>query len=86
MSRKKKSRLTKTDVNRICEMQRKIDAYESYIIGLAGFSSLDKEVRYVVIEAGTEMDYFVGKVWRNIEKMKSVCTKHMEELCDNNDD
>ena len=30
--RRKKSRFTKTDVNTICELQRKIDIYEGFVL------------------------------------------------------
>ena len=70
-SRRKRSRLAKTDVATICEMQRKIDAYESYIIALAGHSSMKKETKkYVVLFMGTDMDGWVQDTWNNIQKMK----------------
>lgn len=70
-SKRKKSRFTKTDVNTICEMQRKIDAYESYIMALAGYSRLTHTCKkYFVLEMGTDMDEWVNLAWKNIEKMK----------------
>lgn len=69
--RRKNSRFTKTDVNTICEMQRKIDAYECYILGLVGHTSLNTSTKdYMVPLRGTEMDERVNVAWRNITKMK----------------
>ena len=85
MSKKrKKSRFTKTDINTICEMQKKIDAYESYIIGLAGFSSPTKttEKNYVILLHNTDMDDWVQQAWENIETMKSVCERVQKEEMD----
>ena len=85
MSKKrKKSRFTKTDVNTICEMQKKIDAYESYIMGLAGFSSPTKttEKNYVILLHNTDMDDWVQQAWENIETMKYVCERVQKEELD----
>lgn len=68
--RSKKSRLTKTDVNAICELQRKIDAYESYIVALFHvLSSSDKKP--LVLLKGTELDSFVSKAFRSAAKLRS---------------
>ena len=85
MSKKrKKSRFTKTDINTICEMQKKIDAYESYIMGLAGFSSPTKttEKNYVILLHNTDMDDWVQQAWENIKTMKSVCERVQKEEMD----
>ena len=75
-SKRKRSRLTKTDVSAICEMQRNIYAYESYIIALAGFSrSPNTPNKYVVCKMGTDMDDWVLTAWNNIEKMKEELEK-----------
>ena len=80
MSKKRsKSRLTKTDINTICEMQRLIDAYESYIIGLVGFVNRNKPNHYVVLLRGTEMDDFVNKIWNDIKKMKEELNHNSNE-------
>ena len=69
--RRKKSRFTKTDVNTICELQRKIDIYESYILALVGHSSPKRDTRqYVVCIMGTKMDEWVSMAWENITKLK----------------
>ena len=62
--RRNKSRLTKTDVNTICEMQRKIDIYEEYIVGLCGLIQHRGKMRYVVLLRDTDMDDFVNMAWR----------------------
>ena len=57
MSKKnKKSRFTKSDVNAICMMQRKIDAYESYLFAINRMlhSSGDKILPIVLMN--TDMD------------------------------
>jgi len=85
MSKKrKKSRFTKTDINTICEMQKKIDAYESYIMGLAGFSSPTKttEKNYIILLHNTDMDDWVQQAWENIKTMKSVCERVQKEEMD----
>ena len=59
------------DVDAICELQRRIDAYEFYIIGLAGHSSPDRDSgRYAIPFRGTEMDEWVRLAWSNITELK----------------
>lgn len=65
MSRRKSSRLTKTGINAICEMQRKIDAYEGYIIGLCGLIQHRGEGRPVVLLRDTPMDEWVCHAWND---------------------
>ena len=65
--KKKKSRFTKTDVNTICEMQRKIDAYESYIIGLHGLLQNRRVKRYIIFLRDTELDNLVNDCCHMIE-------------------
>ena len=68
--RKNKSRLTKTDVNTICEMQRTIDAYESYIKGLFGLAQRENPTERLVFLCGTDLDNEVNHCWRYIKEMK----------------
>ena len=68
--RKNKSRLTRTDVNTICEMQRKIDAYESYIKGLFGLAQRENPTERLVFLCGTDFDDEVNQCWRYIKEMK----------------
>jgi len=83
MSRKKnKSRLTKTDINTICEMQRKIDVYESYILGLCAHSNLNLEKEHVVLMRGTELDDFVNLTWRRIKQLKVLAAERLAETKD----
>ena len=83
MSRKKnKSRLTKADINTICEMQRKIDAYESYILGLCAHSNLNKETEHVVLKRGTDIDDYVDLTWRNIKHLKILAAERLAETKD----
>lgn len=83
--RRKKSRFTKTDVNTICELQRKIDIYESYILALVGHSSPKKDTRqYAVCIMGTDMDDWVEMAWKNITELKEKYRKY--ELKDNEKD
>ena len=63
MSKRNRSRLTRTDVNTICEMQRKIDAYESYIIGLCGLIQHRGKVQRLVVLTDTPMDGIVNQAW-----------------------
>lgn len=68
--KRKKSRFTKTDVNTICEMQRKIDAYEDFILALSGLvQRRDSNMRYVAILKDTEMDEWMTLIWKNCEEM-----------------
>lgn len=66
--RRNKSRLTKTDVNTICEMQRKIDAYEEYIIGLCELIHHRGETQYAVLLRDTDMDSAVNHAWNEYKK------------------
>ena len=83
---KKKSRLTRTDVNAICELQRKIDAYESYIIGLHGLFQRRGSTKWVILQRGTELDDLVNQCWNDIEEMKSRLQRYEklygEEIAD----
>lgn len=78
MSKKRnKSRLTKTDVNTICEMQKKIDAYESYLSGLWVHSLKGRDTtNYVVLMIGTDLDNLVNETWNNIRVMKEKLEKY----------
>jgi len=74
--RKNKSHLTKTDINTICEMQRKIDAYESYILGLCGLIGRYDRNDYIVMMRGTPMDDMVCMMDREIKELN----KELNEL------
>ena len=74
--RKNKSHLTKTDINTICEMQRKIDAYESYIIGLSGLVGRDDRKDYIVVMQGTPMDDLVNIMDRKIKELNKELNEY----------
>ena len=61
--RRNKSRLTKADVNVICEMQRKIDAYEDFIIGICGLIQHRGKEKYLLLLKGTLMDDWMSTAW-----------------------
>jgi hypothetical protein len=65
--RKKKSRLTRTDVNAICEMARKIYAYEDYILCIFGHTQKGRNARHILMR-GTEMDGWVDDAVIRIDK------------------
>jgi len=70
MSKKRKSRFTKTDVNTICEMQRKIDAYEDYIIAIGGLAKhRNTNKHYLCLLKGTDMDDWMNTTWNNIQEL-----------------
>ena len=79
--RKNKSRLTRTDVNTICEMQRKIDAYENYIISICGMIQHKDDLKFrpILIECDTPMDAWMNISWVKIQEMK----KELIELKEN---
>lgn len=72
MSKKReKSRLTKTDVNTICEMQRKITAYENYIVAMSEMiRHKDNMSEPVLLLNDTPMDDFMNDAWRGLREMK----------------
>ena len=72
MSKKrKKSRLTKTDVEAICEMQRKITSYENYIVAMCEMiRHKDNMKEPVVLLNDTPMDDFMNDAWRGLREMK----------------
>lgn len=74
--RKNKSRLAKTDINTICEMQRKIDAYESYIIGMSGLIGRDDRKDYIVVMQGTPMDDLVNIMDRKIKELNKELNEY----------
>lgn len=67
---KNKSRLTKTDVNAICELQRKVDAYELYLQSIVIHLCSKEPYRGVPIQ-GTPMDETMKMIWRKIEFTKN---------------
>lgn len=70
--KKNKSRLTKTDVNAIREMQRTIDAYEDYIDTLFIHSGKNSDVRNVCLLKGTDKDDEVQAIWSAIQSLKDA--------------
>lgn len=66
--RRNKSRLTKTDVNTICEMQRKIDAYEDFILSIAMFAKNGKHVP-APFQRGTDFDDYMNMAWVNVKEL-----------------
>ena len=72
MSKKRnKSRLTKTDVNTICEMQKKIDAYENYIVSMCEMiRHKDNMSEPVFLLCYTPMDEWMDDSWRRLREMK----------------
>ena len=72
MSKKRKrSRLTKTDVNTICEMQRKITVYENYIVAMAGMiQRRDALIEPVLLLNDTPMDEWMNTAWGELREMK----------------
>lgn len=69
--RRNKSRLTKTDVNTICEMQRKITAYENYIVAMCSMI-LNRDIRKepALLLDDTPMDDWMNESWRGLREMK----------------
>ena len=70
--RSNKSRFVKSDVNRICELQRTIDAYESYIMCLVSSiqHKYEPDYRLGVLMKGTDMDGWVDEGWNNLRELK----------------
>ena len=70
--RKNKSRLTKTDVNTICEMQRKIVVYENYIFAMFGMIQRreDLKVEPILLLNDTPMDDWMNISWNGLREMK----------------
>lgn len=69
--RRNKSRLTKADVNTICEMQRKITAYENYIVAMCSMI----QNRGILNEPAlllndTPMDDLMNESWKWLREMK----------------
>ena len=77
MSKKrKKSRLTKTDVNTICEMQRKITVYENYIVAMSEMiQRRDEMIEPVLLLNDTPMDEWMNTAWRELREMKEELLK-----------
>ena len=74
MSKKRnKSRFTKTDVNTLCEMQRKIDAYEDFIVAICGMTQhKSTAMRYICLIKGTDMDEWMEMAWKNVQELIKV--------------
>ena len=70
--RKNKSRLTKTDVNTICEMQKKIDAYENYICAMCGMIQHREDLKFkpILLLNDTPMDDWMNISWNGLREMK----------------
>lgn len=84
MSKKrKKSRFTKTDVNTICEMQRKIDAYEDFIVTLCGMvQRRNPKYQFICLKKGTEIDDFMGELWLNCKDLIRYWDGHKPKIDD----
>lgn len=70
--RNKKSRLTKTDVNTICEMQRRIVAYENFICAISGLIQHRDDLKFhpILMLSDTPMDDWMNICWDGIQEMK----------------
>ena len=69
--RRNKSRLTKTDVGAICEMQRKITAYENYIVAMCSMiQNRDILNEPALLLNDTPMDCWMNESWRGLREMK----------------
>lgn len=70
--RKNKSRLTKTDVNTICEMQKKIDAYENYISAMCVMIQHREDLKFkpILLLNDTPMDDWMNISWNGLQEMK----------------
>lgn len=70
--RKNKSRLTKTDVNTICEMQKKIVAYENYICAICGMIQQREDLKFkpILLLNDTPMDDWMNISWNGLQEMK----------------
>jgi len=70
--RKNKSRLTKTDVNAICEMQKKISSYENFIFAMFDMIQHRPDLRFepILMLTGTPMDDWMSQSWVNLREMK----------------
>ena len=70
--RKNKSRLTKTDVNTICEMQKKIDAYENFIVAMCGMIQHREDLNheYLLLLNDTPMDDWMNLSWNGVKELK----------------
>ena len=69
--RRNKSRLTKADVNTICEMQRKITAYENYIVAMCSMiQNRDILNEPVLLLNDTPMDCWMNESWKGLREMK----------------
>jgi len=79
--RNKKSSLTKTDVNTICEMQKKIDAYENYICAMCGMIEHREDLKFkpILLLNNTPMDDWMNISWNGLQEMK----KELIELKEN---
>ena len=78
MKRKNRSRLTKTDVNAICELQRTIDTYETVIALFLRYSfpKTPASAQVPELHRGLRMDVELDWLFENIRNLK----KENEEL------
>ena len=79
--RKNKSRLTKTDVNAICELQRKVDTYESYIMCLVSSiqHKFEPDYRLGIIIRDDDMAKWVNQGWQQLREIKKELCKWRDE-------
>lgn len=79
--KRNKSRLCKKDVDTICQMQRTIDSYESYLAGLMYFAMHGKEGgKPLVILHGTDMDDVVSSAYENIHCLHDTIEQQQETI------
>ena len=67
--KKNKSRLTKTDVDSICQLQRKVDAYEMYLQRIMNCVCTERQITDIVL-MHTPMDDVVQMIYSRIRLMK----------------
>lgn len=63
--RQPKSRLTKTDVNRICEMQKEIDQYDYFLANLL-IRLCQPDAQVIGIETNSP---YSNIIWEEIDKL-----------------
>ena len=79
--KRNKSRLCKKDVDTICQMQRTIDSYESYLTGLMYFAMHGKEgSKPIVLLRGTDMDHVVNSAFENINRLHDTIEQQQEAI------
>ena len=74
-SAERKNTTPLVDIDKICELQHKVDAYEVYLTILTSYIMTDDKIDADLILCDTPMDRFIEEAWPKLQEMKKKLSK-----------